>query len=89
MSRPAPADPRCALTLAADAPGAGAGAAPGSNAMLDMLRDPEMQKMVYPYLPEPMRNPQTFDFMLNNPQMRAQMEQMISQQVGSMRGGAP
>jgi hypothetical protein len=50
--------------------------------MLEMLRDPEMQKMLYPYLPEPMRNPQTFEWMLNNPEYRAQLESMMVQQVG-------
>lgn len=29
-----------------------------SDMMEQMLRNPEMQKMLYPYLPEPMRNPQ-------------------------------
>ena len=42
--------------------------------------------MLYPYLPEPMRNPQTFEFMLNDPAMRQQLEAMVAQQVG--RGGA-
>ena len=54
--------------------------------MLDMLRNPEMQKMLYPYLPEPMRNPETFEWMLNSPEYRAQLEGMLSQQMG---GGAP
>lgn len=51
--------------------------------MLEMLRDPEMQKMLYPYLPEPMRNPQTFEFMLNNPEYRQQLETMLQQQAGA------
>jgi STI1 domain len=68
------------------------GAAPGTapvgdtSGMLDMLRNPEMQKMLYPYLPEPMRNPETFEWMLNNPEYRAQLEGMLSQQMGA---GAP
>lgn len=41
-----------------------------------------MQKMLYPYLPEPMRNPQTFEWMLNTPEYRQQLEQMLAQQVG-------
>lgn len=59
---------------------------PGTGSMLDMLKNPEMQKMLYPYLPEPMRNPETFDWMLNNPEYRAQLEGMLSQQMGA---GAP
>lgn len=35
-----------------------------------MLRDPSMQKMLYPYLPEPMRNPDSIEWMLNNPEVR-------------------
>jgi hypothetical protein len=50
--------------------------------MLEMLKDPKMQEMLYPYLPEPMRNPQTFEWMLNNPEYRTQLEQMIGQQGG-------
>ena len=45
-----------------------------------------MQKMLYPYLPEPMRNPQTFEWMLNAPPMRKQLEDMMQ---GQMAGGAP
>lgn len=55
--------------------------------MLDMLKDPKMQQMLYPYLPEPMRNPETFEWMLNNPEYRAQLESMIGQQAGA--GGNP
>ena len=29
-----------------------------------MLSDPAIQRMIYPYLPEPMRNPETFKAML-------------------------
>jgi hypothetical protein len=46
-----------------------------------MLRNPEMQKMLYPYLPEPMRNPQSIEWMLNNPEVKKQMTQMFEQQV--------
>jgi len=51
-----------------------------------MLKNPEMQKMLYPYLPEPMRNPETFEWMLNSPEYRAQLEGMLNQQMG---GAAP
>ena len=43
------------------------------------LQDPEMQKTLYPYLPEPMRNPETMEWMLSQPEYRQQMEQMMSQ----------
>jgi hypothetical protein len=54
-----------------------------AGSMLDMLKNPEMQKMLYPYLPEPMRNPETFEWMLNSPEYRAQLEGMLSQQMGA------
>ncbi len=49
--------------------------------MESMLRNPEMQKMLYPYLPEPMRNPASIEWMLGNPEVKKQMEQMFAQQV--------
>jgi hypothetical protein len=63
-----------------------ADASSSAGSMLDMLKNPEMQKMLYPYLPEPMRNPETFEWMLNSPEYRAQLEGMLSQQMGA---GAP
>lgn len=52
------------------------------TAMMEkMLRDPNMQKMLYPYLPEPMRNPDSIEWMLNNPEVRKQMEQVFAQSV--------
>jgi hypothetical protein len=45
------------------------------------LRNPEMQKMLYPYLPEPMRNPESIEWMLNNPEVKKQMTQLFEQQV--------
>jgi hypothetical protein len=66
--------------------GAGtSGAATGAPqlAMLEkMMRDPKMQSLLYPYLPEPMRNPETFEWMLSNPEYRKQLETMLGQQVG-------
>ena len=41
-----------------------------------------MQKLLYPYLPEGMRNPETFQWMMNNPEYRAQLEEVLSKQVG-------
>lgn len=49
--------------------------------MEKMLRDANMQKMLYPYLPEPMRNPESIEWMLNNPEVRKQMEQVFAQSV--------
>ena len=40
-----------------------------------------MQELLYPYLPEPMRNPETFEWMLNNPEYRVQLEKMMEQQA--------
>lgn len=58
-----------------------------AGTMLDMLKNPEMQKMLYPYLPEPMRNPETFEWMLSNPEYRQQLESMLMQQAGA--SGSP
>lgn len=51
--------------------------------MEKMLRDPNMQKMLYPYLPEPMRNPESIEWMLNNPEVRKQMEGVFAQSVSA------
>ncbi|DBA73359.1 hypothetical protein WJX77_003581 [Trebouxia sp. C0004] len=60
------------------------GASPGGKgaveAMEKMLKDPAMQKLLYPYLPEGMRNPQTFEWMMSNPEYRTQLEQMMEKQ---------
>ena len=40
-----------------------------------------MQQLLYQHLPEPMRNPQTFEWMLSNPEYRKQLEGMMEQQV--------
>jgi hypothetical protein len=50
----------------------------------NMLRNPQMQTMLYPYLPEPMRNPQSIEWMLGNPEVKKQMEQMFAQSGMSM-----
>uniref|UniRef100_A0A7S2Z5P0 Protein TIC 40, chloroplastic n=1 Tax=Chloropicon laureae TaxID=464258 RepID=A0A7S2Z5P0_9CHLO len=49
-----------------------------------MMKDPKMQEMMYPYLPEGMRNPETFDWIMSNPEMRGQMEEMLK---NGMPGG--
>jgi len=51
--------------------------------MEKMLKDPNMQKMLYPYLPEPMRNPESIEWMLNNPEVRKQMEGVFAQSVST------
>eukprot|EP00246_Nothoceros_aenigmaticus_P006292 TRINITY_DN190_c0_g3_i1.p1 TRINITY_DN190_c0_g3~~TRINITY_DN190_c0_g3_i1.p1 ORF type:complete len:217 (-),score=48.00 TRINITY_DN190_c0_g3_i1:278-928(-) len=55
---------------------------PGSvftvDALERMMEDPAVQKMVYPYLPEEMRNPATFKWMMQNPQYREQLQDMLN-----------
>lgn len=44
------------------------------------MGDESMQKLLYPYLPEPMRNKETFEWMLTNPEYRKQLETMMASQ---------
>ncbi|KAK9270093.1 hypothetical protein L1049_025667 [Liquidambar formosana] len=53
------------------------------EALEKMMEDPTVQKMVYPYLPEEMRNPDTFKWMLQNPQYRQQLEDMLNNMSGN------
>ncbi|KAL0432132.1 UNVERIFIED_CONTAM: protein, chloroplastic [Sesamum latifolium] len=61
------------------------------EALEKMMEDPTVQKMVYPYLPEEMRNPTTFKSsnglyttgMLQNPQYRQQLQDMLNNMGGS------
>jgi len=53
------------------------------EALEAMMEDPAMQKMVYPYLPEEMRNPTTFKWMLQNPEYRQQLQDMLNKMGGS------
>ncbi|KAJ4912182.1 hypothetical protein Rs2_06803 [Raphanus sativus] len=64
--------------------GAGKGG-PGLSveALEKMMEDPTVQKMVYPHLPEEMRNPETFKWMLQNPQYRQQLQDMLNNMSGS------
>ncbi|KAK4490063.1 hypothetical protein RD792_000717, partial [Penstemon davidsonii] len=55
------------------------------EALEKMMEDPTVQKMVFPYLPEEMRNPTTFKWMLQNPQYRQQLQDMLSN-MGSNPG---
>lgn len=52
------------------------------DALEKMMEDPTVQKMVFPYLPEEMRNPSTFKWMLQNPEYRQQLEEMLSNMGG-------
>ncbi|XP_010558601.1 PREDICTED: protein TIC 40, chloroplastic [Tarenaya hassleriana] len=65
-------------------PGTGKGG-PGLSveALEKMMEDPTVQKMVYPYLPEEMRNPETFKWMIQNPQYRQQLQDMLNNMSGS------
>ncbi|KDP33186.1 hypothetical protein JCGZ_13451 [Jatropha curcas] len=60
-----------------------AGSGLSVEALEKMMDDPTVQKMVYPYLPEEMRNPSTFKWMLQNPQYRQQLEEMLNNMGGS------
>ncbi|XP_071685608.1 protein TIC 40, chloroplastic-like isoform X1 [Rutidosis leptorrhynchoides] len=53
------------------------------EALEKMLEDPTVQKMMYPYLPEEMRNPTSFKWMLQNPQYRQQLQEMLNSMGGS------
>ncbi|KAI3773665.1 hypothetical protein L1987_48195 [Smallanthus sonchifolius] len=53
------------------------------EALEKMMEDPTVQKMVYPYLPEEMRNPTSFKWMLQNPQYRQQLQEMLNGMGGS------
>lgn len=52
------------------------------EALEKMMEDPVVQKMVYPYLPQEMQNPTTFKWMLQNPQYRKQLEEMLNNMSG-------
>ena len=40
-----------------------------------------MQKLLYPYLPPGMQNPETFEWMLKSPDARKHLASMLAQQV--------
>ena len=55
--------------------------------MLEMLmRDEKMQETMYQYLPENMRNKETFDWMLSNPEFRGQLQTMLEKQASPVLG---
>lgn len=53
--------------------------------MESLLRDPKMQEAMYQYLPENMRNKETFEWMMSNPQYREQLKEMMSKQAWPMQ----
>ena len=56
-----------------------------SSTMVDsFFRDPSVQQMLYEHLPEPMRNPETFEWVLNNPENRKQLEKLIEAQGANL-----
>lgn len=57
-----------------------AGAGFSLDVMESLLRDPKMQEAMYQYLPENMRNKETFEWMMSNPQYREQLKEMMSKQ---------
>ncbi|KNA10180.1 hypothetical protein SOVF_146780 [Spinacia oleracea] len=48
-----------------------------------MMEDPTVQQMVFPHLPEEMRDPATFKWMLQNPVYRQQLQEMLDNMGGS------
>ena len=55
----------------------------------DVLHAVARAQLLYKYLPEPMRNPQTFEWMLSNPEYRKQLEAMMQQQARPRLDPAP
>lgn len=53
------------------------------EALEKMMEDPTVQKMVYPHLPEEMRNPATFKWMMQNPVYRQQLQEMLDNMGGN------
>ncbi|CAI5459413.1 unnamed protein product [Closterium sp. Yama58-4] len=66
--------------------GGGGGGAKGKmtvEALEKMLEDPMVQKMIFPYLPEEMRDPATFKWMMQSPMYRQQLESMLDNMGGT------
>ncbi|GJP66889.1 hypothetical protein CLOP_g23769 [Closterium sp. NIES-67] len=53
------------------------------EALEKMLEDPMVQKMIFPYLPEEMRDPATFKWMMQSPMYRQQLEGMLDNMGGT------
>lgn len=73
-------------TQASSSEAGGTGKGKNLLAMMEtMMKDPASQETLYQYLPEGMRNPQTFEYMLNDPVYRSQLETVLDQQVCTVR----
>ena len=73
--------PECSQVMGEAGEAAGQGNKFTADLMDQFFKDPNMQQLLYKYLPEPMRNPQTFEWMLSNPEYRKQLEAMMEQQA--------
>lgn len=62
-------------------PGTQTGGGFSLDVMESLLKDPRMQEAMYQYLPEHMRNKETFDWMMSNPEYRKQLQAMMAKQV--------
>lgn len=60
---------------------AGADVSQDDDALDKLFRDPAVQEMLYQHLPETMRNKETFEWMLNNPEYRKQLQDVLKKQV--------
>ena len=89
-SPPPTSSPADAAASAGEAAGDGAVSPQrrAAKAMLDaMLSDPKAQEMLYPYLPEGMRDPTVFKAMLETPGTRDQIEGMLEAQAAAQMAG--
>lgn len=64
--------------------GSTATSAEEEDALDKLFRDPSVQEMLYQHLPETMRNKETFDWMLNNPEYRKQLQDVLKKQVQAL-----
>ena len=53
------------------------------EALDKLFGDPAVQEMLYQHLPESMRNKETFEWMLNNPEYRKQLQDVLKKQVST------
>ena len=72
---------------AASTSGGGGGGKFSAGLVDQFFKDPAIQEMLYAHLPEPMRNPETFEWVLNNPENRAHLEAMIEAQGAGLDPG--
>lgn len=79
--------PHSQLLLCVDFLSVFANAGVVSSLMENMMKDPAMQKMMYPYLPEGMRNPAAVEQMLKDPRIKKQMEDAFASNVSVAGAG--